>query len=61
MNQIMMLVPVIMNGKKIEKLCEALKVFKGTTNIILESEYPSSNMYLTEVERIKVSLDKQNT
>ncbi|KAE8736162.1 hypothetical protein F3Y22_tig00000132pilonHSYRG00044 [Hibiscus syriacus] len=41
---------------KIEKQLEILKVFKATTNIISESEYPASTMFLGEVQRIKVLL-----
>ncbi|KAE8689631.1 hypothetical protein F3Y22_tig00110933pilonHSYRG00204 [Hibiscus syriacus] len=44
---------------KIEKLLEILKVFKATTNIISGSEYPTSNMFLGEVQRIKVLLDSK--
>ena len=45
--------------EKIEKLLQVLKVFKGTTNIILGSEYPTSNLFLSEVHRIKLLLDKK--
>ena len=45
--------------EKIEKLLQVLKVFKGTTNIILGSKYPTSNLFLSEVHRIKVLLDKK--
>ncbi|KAK8579507.1 hypothetical protein V6N12_069831 [Hibiscus sabdariffa] len=43
--------------EKIEKLLEILKVFKATTNIISGSEYPTANLFLGEVQRIKVLLD----
>lgn len=46
--------------QKIEKLLEILLVFKSTTNIISGSEYPTSNMYLGEVQRIKCLLDKHS-
>ena len=45
--------------EKIEKLLQVLKVFKDTTNIISSSEYPISNLLLSEVHRIKVLLDKK--
>ena len=45
--------------QKIEKLLQVLKVFKDTTNIIFGSEYPTSNLFLSEVYRIKVLLDKK--
>ncbi|XP_010687404.1 zinc finger BED domain-containing protein RICESLEEPER 2-like [Beta vulgaris subsp. vulgaris] len=43
---------------KIEKLLEILKVFSDATNIISGSEYPTSNLFLSEIYRIKVMLDK---
>ena len=42
--------------EKIEKL---LQVFKDTSNIISGSEYPTSNLFLSKVHRIKVLLDKK--
>ena len=45
--------------EKIEKLLQVLKVFKDTTNIISGSEYPTSNLFLSEVHRIKVLLNKK--
>ena len=45
--------------EKIEKLLQVLKVFKDIANIILGSEYPNSNLFLSEVYRIKVLLDKK--
>ncbi|KAL4313269.1 hypothetical protein GQ457_01G015440 [Hibiscus cannabinus] len=42
---------------KIEKLLEILKMFKATTNIISGSEYLTANLFLGEVQRIKVLLD----
>ncbi|XP_074299201.1 zinc finger BED domain-containing protein RICESLEEPER 2-like [Silene latifolia] len=44
---------------KIEKLSEILEVFNDTTNIISGSEYPTSNLFLAEIYRIKVLLDTQ--
>ena len=46
--------------EKIEKLLQFLKVFKDTTNILSGSEYPTSNLFFSEVHRIKVLLDKKN-
>ncbi|KAK9676112.1 hypothetical protein RND81_11G055100 [Saponaria officinalis] len=42
---------------KIEKLVDILEVFSDTTNIISGSEYPTSNLFLAEIYRIKVLLD----
>ncbi|XP_074283838.1 zinc finger BED domain-containing protein RICESLEEPER 2-like [Silene latifolia] len=43
---------------KTEKLIEILAVFNDTTNIISGFEYPTSNLFLAEIYRIKVLLDK---
>ncbi|XP_031248675.1 zinc finger BED domain-containing protein RICESLEEPER 2-like [Pistacia vera] len=43
---------------KIQKVCEILKVFNVTTNIISGSEYPTSNKFLAELCKVKVLLDK---
>ena len=40
-------------------MLKVLKVFKDTTNIISGFEYPTSNLFLSEVHRIKVLLDKK--
>ncbi|XP_039137387.1 zinc finger BED domain-containing protein RICESLEEPER 2-like [Dioscorea cayenensis subsp. rotundata] len=39
--------------EKAEKMCEILEVFNSTTNIISGSEYPTSNLFLNEVFRVK--------
>ena len=41
-----------------EKVCEVLKVYKSVTYIISGSNYPTSNLFLMEVYRIKLVLDK---
>ncbi|KAK1388775.1 zinc finger BED domain-containing protein RICESLEEPER 2-like [Heracleum sosnowskyi] len=46
--------------KTVEKVCELLEVFNSTTNIISGSEYPTSNLFLNEVYRVKVVLDKKH-
>ncbi|XP_022752294.1 zinc finger BED domain-containing protein RICESLEEPER 2-like [Durio zibethinus] len=45
--------------EKVEKVCEILEVFNSTTKIISESDYPTSNLFLNEVYRVKVLLDKR--
>uniref|UniRef100_A0A803LLV0 Transposase n=1 Tax=Chenopodium quinoa TaxID=63459 RepID=A0A803LLV0_CHEQI len=45
---------------KIEKLLEFLKVFNDATNNISGSEYPTSNLFLGEVYRVKVLLDESS-
>ncbi|XP_042752697.1 zinc finger BED domain-containing protein RICESLEEPER 2-like [Lactuca sativa] len=42
----------------VECVCEILKVFKVCTNFISGSDYPTSNLYLIEVFRVKETLDK---
>ncbi|KAK2416126.1 zinc finger BED domain-containing protein RICESLEEPER [Trifolium repens] len=44
--------------KKVEKVSKLLEVFNAVTNIISGSEYPTANLYLAEVYRIKQVLDK---
>ncbi|GKA68688.1 zinc finger BED domain-containing protein RICESLEEPER 2-like protein [Tanacetum coccineum] len=50
--------PSIEDWIKVEKVCSILEVFNSATNIISGSEYPTSNLFLNEVHRIKVLLDK---
>ncbi|XP_039145917.1 zinc finger BED domain-containing protein RICESLEEPER 2-like [Dioscorea cayenensis subsp. rotundata] len=45
--------------EKAEKVCEILEVFNSTTNIISGSEYPTSNLFLNEVFRVKEVLDRK--
>ncbi|XP_022728849.1 zinc finger BED domain-containing protein RICESLEEPER 2-like [Durio zibethinus] len=45
--------------EKVEKVCEILKVFNSATKIIFGSDYPTSNLFLNEVYRVKVLLDKR--
>ncbi|KAK2393910.1 hypothetical protein QL285_055807 [Trifolium repens] len=44
--------------KKVEKVSKLLEVFNVVTNIISGSEYPTANLYLAELSRIKQVLDK---
>nr|XP_017225248.1 PREDICTED: zinc finger BED domain-containing protein RICESLEEPER 2-like [Daucus carota subsp. sativus] len=46
---------------KVERVCELLEVFNSATNIISGSEYPTSNLFLNEVYRVKVVLDKKHS
>ncbi|XP_031271639.1 zinc finger BED domain-containing protein RICESLEEPER 2-like [Pistacia vera] len=45
---------------KVEKVCEILRVFSTMTNIISETNYPTSNVFLRQVCRIKILLDKKS-
>ncbi|XP_050908345.1 zinc finger BED domain-containing protein RICESLEEPER 2-like [Lathyrus oleraceus] len=44
--------------EKVEKVSKLLEVFNVVTNIISGSEYPTANVYLAEVFRIKLVLDQ---
>lgn len=44
---------------KVQKVCSVLEVFWVATHIISGSEYPTSNLFLNEVSRVKVVLDKK--
>ncbi|XP_022716297.1 zinc finger BED domain-containing protein RICESLEEPER 1-like [Durio zibethinus] len=45
--------------EKVEKVCEILEVFNSATKIISGNDYPTSNLFLNEVYRVKVLLDKR--
>ncbi|XP_031269935.1 zinc finger BED domain-containing protein RICESLEEPER 2-like [Pistacia vera] len=45
---------------KVEKICSILKVFSGASNLILGSDYPTSNLFLKQVYRIKIMLDSKS-
>ena len=42
---------------KVEKICKLLEVFNVATHVISGSEYPTSNLYLPEVWRVKKLID----
>ncbi|KAK4407752.1 hypothetical protein Sango_0356200 [Sesamum angolense] len=44
---------------KAEKVCSVLELFWTATHIVLGSDYPTSNLFLNEVSRVKVLLDKK--
>lgn len=50
--------PTDEDWENVESVCEVLKVFKVCTNIISGSDYPTANLYLIEVFRVKQTLDK---
>ncbi|XP_058760052.1 zinc finger BED domain-containing protein RICESLEEPER 2-like [Vicia villosa] len=43
---------------KVEKVCKLLEVFNRATHVISGSEYPTENLYLSEVWKVKEILDK---
>ena len=42
---------------KVEEVCAVFRVFKVATNIVLRSEYSTSNLFLPELWSIKTILD----
>nr|KAJ0227301.1 hypothetical protein LSAT_V11C100048690 [Lactuca sativa] len=50
--------PTDEDWENVQSVCEILKVFKVCTNIISGSDYPTANLYLIEVFRVKQTLDK---
>ncbi|KAK4421424.1 Zinc finger BED domain-containing protein RICESLEEPER 2 [Sesamum alatum] len=46
-------------GQKLRKVCSVLELFWTATHIISGSDYPTSNLFLNEVSRVKVLLDKK--
>ena len=50
--------PSLEDWEKVEKVCSILEVFWTATHIISGSEYPTSNLFLNEVYKVKVLLDK---
>ncbi|KAH7841364.1 hypothetical protein Vadar_028912 [Vaccinium darrowii] len=51
-------VPTYEDWEKVDSVCKFLEIFDDVTNIISGSQYPTSNLFLTEVWRIKQTLDK---
>jgi hypothetical protein len=43
----------------VENVCQLLAIFNEVTNIIPGSDYPTSNLFLLEVWRMKEILDKK--
>lgn len=44
--------------KKVKRVCQLLEVFNVVSHVISGSEYPTANLYLPEVWRVKQELDK---
>ncbi|XP_025703409.1 zinc finger BED domain-containing protein RICESLEEPER 2-like [Arachis hypogaea] len=49
--------PSSKDWRKIEKICKLLKIFNLATHVISGSEYPTANLYLPEVWRVKQVID----
>ncbi|GAB2285448.1 hypothetical protein Dimus_039706 [Dionaea muscipula] len=52
--------PSIEDWEKVEKVCDILNVFKDATDIVSGTDYPTSNLFLNEVYRVKVMLDMKS-
>ncbi|CAH9130252.1 unnamed protein product, partial [Cuscuta epithymum] len=50
--------PLDEDWDKVQKVCLVLESFWTSTHIISGSEYPTSNLFLQEVQKVKSSLDK---
>ena len=46
--------------EKVEEVCEILEVFNTATNLISGSDYPTANLFLNEVYRVKLVLDRRS-
>ncbi|KAG6633675.1 hypothetical protein CIPAW_12G065500 [Carya illinoinensis] len=53
-------VPSVEDWTKVENVCQILAVFNEVTNIISGTEYPTTNLFLPEVWRIKEVLNKKS-
>ncbi|KAL0285755.1 UNVERIFIED_CONTAM: putative AC transposase [Sesamum radiatum] len=51
--------PSAEDWKFVEKVCSVLELFWTATHIVSGSDYPTSNLFLNEVSRVKVLLDKK--
>lgn len=45
---------------KVRHVCSLLKVFDDATRIVSGSEYPTSNLFLSELKMVKELLDKKS-
>ncbi|XP_058727445.1 zinc finger BED domain-containing protein RICESLEEPER 1-like [Vicia villosa] len=52
--------PSLEEWDKVEKVCKLLEVFNRATHVISGSEYPTANLYLSEVWKVKEILDMEN-
>ncbi|XP_057473813.1 zinc finger BED domain-containing protein RICESLEEPER 1-like [Actinidia eriantha] len=53
-------VPSLEDWVKVENVCQVLAIFNEVTKIISGSAYPTSNLFLTEVWRMKEILDAKS-
>ncbi|KAI8563681.1 hypothetical protein RHMOL_Rhmol03G0128200 [Rhododendron molle] len=53
-------VPTEEEWERVENVCQFLKIFNDVTNIISGCKYPTSNLFLIEIWRVKEILDKNS-
>ncbi|KAE8718618.1 hypothetical protein F3Y22_tig00110009pilonHSYRG00225 [Hibiscus syriacus] len=51
--------PSLEEWNQVEKVCKLLEVFNPATHVFSGSEYPTANLYLAEVWKVKQILDKE--
>ncbi|KAJ7976883.1 Zinc finger BED domain-containing protein [Quillaja saponaria] len=51
--------PSVEDWNRVELVCEVLEVFSVSTKMISGSEYPTSNLFLSEIYRVKEVLEKK--
>ncbi|XP_071939200.1 zinc finger BED domain-containing protein RICESLEEPER 2-like [Coffea arabica] len=52
-------IPTDFEWMKVEEVCKFLEIFHEITDMISESEYPTANIFLTELYRIKELLNEK--
>ncbi|CAH9076336.1 unnamed protein product [Cuscuta epithymum] len=50
--------PSLEEWRKVEKVCQLLEVFNSASDVMSGSDYPTANLYLPEVWRVKHIIDK---
>lgn len=43
--------------EKVEGVCSILEAFNVVTNIVSDAQYPTSNLFLAEIRKVKQILD----
>ncbi|XP_074352246.1 zinc finger BED domain-containing protein RICESLEEPER 2-like [Apium graveolens] len=52
-------VPSDEDWEKVKDVCSLLHIFEGATKIVSGSQYPTSNLFLSELKRVKELIDKK--
>ncbi|XP_059454944.1 zinc finger BED domain-containing protein RICESLEEPER 2-like [Corylus avellana] len=56
-NSTYLMLKIAISGKKVENVNQVLAVFNDVTNVVSGSDYPTSNLFLPEVWRMKEIVD----